>query len=85
MKLFDWTDLGSVADLSATRLLDPANGVTNLQSQGTEVIDGTNANRDAARRNREEFEACNSDFGAGSRISLHGATTARLRGRAGRL
>ena len=48
VKLFDdWTNLGSVSDLSATRMLDPANGVakmlsgvTNLQSQGSEVVDG---------------------------------------------
>jgi hypothetical protein len=48
VKLFDdWTNLGSVSDQPASRLLDPANGVakmlsgvTNLQSQGTEVIDG---------------------------------------------
>jgi hypothetical protein len=48
VKLFDdWTNLGSVSDLSASPLLDPINGVTkllsgvtNLQSQGTEVIDG---------------------------------------------
>ncbi|KQH79571.1 hypothetical protein AO501_17255 [Mycobacterium gordonae] len=53
VKLFDdWTNLGSVSDLSATRLLDPANGVakmlsgvTNLQAQGTEVIDGINTNK----------------------------------------
>ncbi len=53
VKLFDdWTNLGSVSDLSATRLLDPANGVAkllngvnNLQSQGTEVIDGVNTNK----------------------------------------
>lgn len=53
VKLFDdWTNLGSVADLSATRLLDPTNGVakllsgvTNLQSQGNEVIDGINTNK----------------------------------------
>ncbi|WP_437339941.1 LppX_LprAFG lipoprotein [Mycobacterium asiaticum] len=53
VKLFDdWTNLGSVADLSATRLLDPTNGVakmlsgvTNLQAQGTEVIDGINTNK----------------------------------------
>jgi lipoprotein LprG len=43
----DWTNLGSVSDLSTSRLLDPVNGVTNLlsgvtnlQSQGAEVIDG---------------------------------------------
>jgi hypothetical protein len=48
VKLFDdWTNLGSVSDQPAARLLDPANGVAkmlsgvnNLQSQGTEVIDG---------------------------------------------
>ena len=48
VKLFDdWTNLGSVSDLSTSRLLDPVNGVTkllsgvtNLQAQGTEVIDG---------------------------------------------
>jgi len=48
VKLFDdWTKLGSVSDLSASRLLDPISGVTkllsgvtNLQPQGTEVIDG---------------------------------------------
>ncbi|MCV7078490.1 LppX_LprAFG lipoprotein [Mycobacterium szulgai] len=48
VKLFDdWTNLGSVTDLSASRLLDPINGVakmlsgvTNLQSQGSETIDG---------------------------------------------
>lgn len=53
VKLFDdWTNLGSVSDLSATRLLDPANGVAkllngvnNLQSQGTEVIDGITTNK----------------------------------------
>lgn len=53
VKLFDdWTNLGSVSDLSGTRLLDPANGVgkvlsgvTNLQSQGTEVVDGINTNK----------------------------------------
>jgi hypothetical protein len=48
VKLFDdWTNLGSVSDLSASRVLDPSNGVAkllsginNLQSQGSEVIDG---------------------------------------------
>ncbi|KAA1250533.1 LppX_LprAFG lipoprotein [Mycobacterium simiae] len=48
VKLFDdWTNLGSVSDLSASRVLDPTNGVTtilsgisNLQAQGSEVIDG---------------------------------------------
>jgi hypothetical protein len=53
VKLFDdWTNLGSVSDLAATRLLDPANGVAkilsgvnNLQSQGTEVIDGVTTNK----------------------------------------
>ncbi|BBX60135.1 putative phthiocerol dimycocerosate transporter LppX [Mycobacterium shottsii] len=48
VKLFDdWSNLGSVADLSASRVLDPINGVTkllsgvaNLQSQGNEVING---------------------------------------------
>lgn len=48
VKLFDdWTNLGSVADLTSARLIDPINGVTkllsgvgNLQAQGTEVIDG---------------------------------------------
>lgn len=53
VKLFDdWTNLGSVSDLSATRLLDPANGVakmlsgvTNLQAQGSEVIDGVNTDK----------------------------------------
>jgi LppX_LprAFG lipoprotein len=53
VKLFDdWTNLGNVTDLSATRLIDPINGVTkllggvtNLQSQGTEVIDGINTNK----------------------------------------
>ncbi|MCV7005404.1 LppX_LprAFG lipoprotein [Mycobacterium gordonae] len=53
VKLFDdWTNLGSVSDLSATRLLDPANGVakmlsgvTNLQAQGSEVIDGVNTSK----------------------------------------
>jgi hypothetical protein len=48
VKLFDdWTNLGSVSDQPAARLLDPANGVakmlsgvTNLQPQGTEVIGG---------------------------------------------
>ena len=53
VKLFDdWTNLGSVADLSATRLLDPSSGVakllsgvTNVQSQGTEVIDGVTTNK----------------------------------------
>lgn len=48
VKLFDdWTSLGSVSDLSASRVLDPTNGVTkmlsgitSLQSQGSEVIDG---------------------------------------------
>ena len=48
VKLFDdWTKLGSVSDLAASRLVDPTNGmakilssITNLQSQGTEVIDG---------------------------------------------
>jgi LppX_LprAFG lipoprotein len=48
VKLFDdWTKLGSVSDLAASRVVDPTNGVakmlsgiTNLQSQGTEVIDG---------------------------------------------
>lgn len=53
VKLFDdWTNLGSVSDLSASRLLDPINGVakmlsgvTNLQSQGPEVIDGVPTTR----------------------------------------
>jgi len=48
VKLFDdWTNIGSVSDLSASRLIDPSNGVakllsgvTNLQSQGPEVING---------------------------------------------
>ena len=48
VKLFDdWTKLGSVSDLAASLLVDPTNGVakmlsgiTNLQSQSTEVIDG---------------------------------------------
>ncbi len=48
VKLFDdWTNLGSVSELASSRVLDPVNGVskllsgiTNLQSQGTEVIDG---------------------------------------------
>ncbi|WP_134427244.1 LppX_LprAFG lipoprotein [Mycobacterium ulcerans] len=48
VKLFDdWSNLGSVSDLSASRVLDPINGVTkllsgvnNLQSQGNEVING---------------------------------------------
>jgi len=53
VKLFDdWTNLGSVSDQPAARLLDPANGVakmlsgvTNLQSQGTEVIDGISTSK----------------------------------------
>lgn len=53
VKLFDdWTNLGSVSDISATRMLDPTNGVTkvlsgitNVQSQGNEVIDGINTNK----------------------------------------
>ncbi len=48
VKLFDdWSNLGSLSDLSSTRVLDPVNGVTellagitNLKSVGTEVIDG---------------------------------------------
>jgi LppX_LprAFG lipoprotein len=48
VKLFDdWTNLGSVSDQSASRLIDPTNGVaklltgfTNLQPQGSEVIGG---------------------------------------------
>jgi hypothetical protein len=48
VKLFDdWTNLGNVSDLSASRLIDPTNGVakilsgvTNVQSQGSEVING---------------------------------------------
>lgn len=48
VKLFDdWTNLGSVSDQPASRMLDPTNGVakllsgvTNVQSQGSEVIDG---------------------------------------------
>ncbi|CAM3176492.1 hypothetical protein BST27_22360 [Mycobacterium intermedium] len=48
VKLFDdWTNLGNVSDLSASHMLDPTNGVakllsgvTNVQSQGPEVIDG---------------------------------------------
>ncbi|HTQ16255.1 LppX_LprAFG lipoprotein [Mycobacterium sp.] len=56
VKLFDdWTNLGNVTDLSATRLIDPINGVTkllggvtNLQPQGTEVIDGINTNKTSA-------------------------------------
>ncbi|ORB86275.1 hypothetical protein B1987_23695 [Mycobacterium kansasii] len=48
VKLFDdWTNLGSVSELAASRVVDPTNGVakvlsgiTNLQSQGSEVIDG---------------------------------------------
>ena len=48
VKLFDdWTNLGNISDLSATRLIDPINGVpkllsgvTNVQAQGNEVIDG---------------------------------------------
>jgi hypothetical protein len=48
VKLFDdWTNLGNVSDVSASRLIDPTNGVakilsgvTNLQSQGSEVING---------------------------------------------
>jgi hypothetical protein len=53
VKLFDdWTTLGSASDLAAARLLDPTNaaakllsGVTNLQSQGSEVIDGVPTTR----------------------------------------
>lgn len=53
VKLFDdWTNLGSVADLTSARLIDPINGVTkllsgvtNLQSQGNEVIDGINTHK----------------------------------------
>lgn len=53
VKLFDdWTNLGAVSDLSASRLLDPINGVakmlsgvTNVQSQGPEVIDGVPTTR----------------------------------------
>lgn len=53
VKLFDdWTNLGTVSDLSASRLLDPINGVakmlsgvTNVQSQGPEVIDGVPTTR----------------------------------------
>lgn len=48
VKLFDdWTNLGSVSDLAASRVADPTNGVakvlssvTNIHSQGTEVVDG---------------------------------------------
>ncbi len=48
VKLFDdWSTLGSLSDLQSTKVLDPVNGVsellsgiTNLKSQGTEVIDG---------------------------------------------
>ncbi|BBX72818.1 LppX_LprAFG lipoprotein [Mycobacterium shinjukuense] len=48
VKLFDdWTNLGNVSDLAASRLVDPTDGVakmlsgvTNLQSQSSEVIDG---------------------------------------------
>lgn len=48
VKLFDdWSNLGSISELSTSRVLDPAagvtqllSGVTNLQAQGTEVIDG---------------------------------------------
>jgi hypothetical protein len=53
VKLFDdWTTLGSVSDLAASRLVDPTNavakmlsGITNLQSQGSEVVDGIPTNR----------------------------------------
>jgi len=53
VKLFDdWTNLGSVSDLSASGVLDPTNGVskilsgvTNVQSQGSEVIDGIPTNK----------------------------------------
>lgn len=48
VKLFDdWSNLGSVSELSTSHVLDPTtgmtqllSGVTNLQAQGTEVIDG---------------------------------------------
>ncbi|RFD27125.1 hypothetical protein MUBE_00260 [Mycobacterium uberis] len=48
VKLFDdWSNLGSISELSTSRVLNPntgmtqlLSGVTNLQSQGTEVIDG---------------------------------------------
>ncbi len=53
VKLFDdWTNLGSVSDLAASGVLDPTNGVakilsgvTNLQSQGSEVVDGIPTNK----------------------------------------
>lgn len=48
VKLFeDWTSLGSVSDLAASRVVDPKKGmaeilagITNLESGGSEVIDG---------------------------------------------
>jgi LppX_LprAFG lipoprotein len=48
VKLFDdWTNLGNVSDQSASRLIDPTNGVakllsgvTDLHPQGSEVING---------------------------------------------
>jgi uncharacterized lipoprotein YbaY len=48
VKMFDdWTTLGTVSDLAASRVVDPTNGmakilsgITNLQRQGSEVIDG---------------------------------------------
>lgn len=48
VKLFDdWTSLGSVSDLAASRVVDPKKGmaeilagITNLQSRGSEVVDG---------------------------------------------
>ncbi|OSC40421.1 LppX_LprAFG lipoprotein [Mycobacterium decipiens] len=53
VKLFeDWTNLGSISELSTSRVIDPTNGVgkilsgiTNLQSQGSEVIDGVPTNK----------------------------------------
>lgn len=49
VKLFDdWSNLGSISDLSTSHVLDPNTGianvlssVANLQAQGTEAIDGT--------------------------------------------
>ena len=53
VKLFDdWTTLGSLSELASARLVDPTNGVakmlsgvTNLRSDGTEVIDGVPTNQ----------------------------------------
>ncbi len=69
VKLFDdWTSIGSVSDLAASRLVDPTNaiakmlsGATNLQSQGSEVIDGIATTRITGNISAETAKMLNPD------------------------